>query len=148
MARVCLRWVTFLFKCRWKNACNRYHIWSAAWQSTGAQRLEELSEHGQARPSQHWSPEGNRSGERKRPTFHPLKSETICVQPDKHCHCFEGNFGETAERQGGVHIGLSEHYDAILSWNWNWIRATGKTMGSIASLAPGSPWDECTAWLG
>ena len=34
-------------------------------------RLEELSEHGQARAAQHWSPEGKRSGERKRPTFHP-----------------------------------------------------------------------------
>ena len=37
----------------------------------GARRLEELSEHGQARASQHWSPEGRRSGERKQPTFHP-----------------------------------------------------------------------------
>ena len=37
----------------------------------GAWRLEELSEHGQARASQLWSPEGKRSGERKQPTFHP-----------------------------------------------------------------------------
>ena len=33
----------------------------------------------------------------------------------KHWHCFRGNCGETAERQGGVRIGLSESYDAILS---------------------------------
>ena len=30
-------------------------------------------------------------------------------------HCFEGNLGETAERQGGARMGLSERYDAILS---------------------------------
>ena len=28
-------------------------IWSAAWQGRGAQRLKELSQHGQARASQH-----------------------------------------------------------------------------------------------
>ena len=57
----------------------RYHIWSAAWQGRGALRLEELSQHGQARASQHWSPEGKRSGERKRPTFHHPRSRAICV---------------------------------------------------------------------
>ena len=40
---------------------------------------------------------------------------TICVQPDKYWHCFEGNLGETAERRGGARMGLSERYDAILS---------------------------------
>ena len=30
------------------------------------------------------------SGERKRPTLHPPRSETICVQPDKSWHCFHG----------------------------------------------------------
>ena len=44
---------------------DRHHIWSASWQGRGAQRLEELSEHGHPRASQHWSPEGKRSGERK-----------------------------------------------------------------------------------
>ena len=67
-----------------------------------------ISEHGQARASR-------RSGERKWPAFHPLRSETICVLPDKHWHCFEGNLGETAERWGGVRMGFSECYDAILS---------------------------------
>ena len=66
----------------------------------GAQRLEELSQHGQARTSQHWQPEGKRSGEKKRPTFHPPKSRTICDQPGKYWHCFEGNLGETAKRRG------------------------------------------------
>ena len=35
--------------------------------------------------------------------------------PDKHWHYFECNLGETAERQGEAHMGLSERYDAILS---------------------------------
>ena len=60
-------------------------------------------------------PEGKRSGERKRPTFHPPRPRTICVQPDKYWHCFEGNLGETAKRRGGARMGLSERYDAILS---------------------------------
>ena len=51
----------------------------------------------------------------KRPTFHPSRSRTICVQPDKHCRCFEGNLGETAERRGGARMGLPVRYDAILS---------------------------------
>ena len=42
---------------------------------------------------EHQSPEGKRSGERKRPTFHPPRLRTICVQPDKYWHCFEGNLG-------------------------------------------------------
>ena len=92
----------------------------AAWQGRGTQRLEELSEHGQARASQHWSPDGKRSGERKRPTFHPLRSRTVCVQPDKYWHCFNSILGETAEKWVRAHMGLSERYCAILSWNWNW----------------------------
>ena len=58
-----------------------------------------------------------RSGERNQPTFHPPRSRTICLQPGKYWHYFEGNLGETAERQGGTRIGLSERCDAILSWN-------------------------------
>ena len=85
-----------------------------------APRFEELCEPGQARTLQHWSPEGKRSGERKRPTFHPPRSRTICVQQDKHWHCFDSNLGETAERQGRARMGLSERYKAILSWKWNW----------------------------
>ena len=34
-----------------------------------------------------------RSGERKPLTFHPPRSRTICVQPDKHWHYFKGNLG-------------------------------------------------------
>ena len=88
---------------------SRYHIWSAAWQGRDAPRREELSQHKQARASQHQSPEGKRSGERKQLTFHPLRSRTICVQPGKYWHCFKGNLGETAERQGGACMGLSKH---------------------------------------
>ena len=61
--------------------------------------------------------ERKRSGERQRPIFRPPRSETIRVQPDKHCHCFESNLGETAERRGGESVGLSERCDTILSWN-------------------------------
>ena len=87
---------------RLASSAYNYHIWSqwsVVWQGRGAPRLEELFQHGQARASQHWSSEGKRSEERKRPTFHPSRSGTICVQPDKHCHCFEGSLGETAERR-------------------------------------------------
>ena len=38
----------------------------------------------------------------------PPRSRTICVQPDKHWHCFEGNLRETSERRRGARIGLSE----------------------------------------
>ena len=93
---------------------SRYHIWSAASQARVAQRLEELCEHGQARASQHWSPEGKRSGVRKRRTFHLPRSGTICVQPGEHWHCIE----ETAERRGGARMGLPERCDATFSWNW------------------------------
>ena len=45
----------------------------------------------------------------------PPRSGTICVQQDKHWHCFKGNLGETVWRRGGAHIGLSERDDVILS---------------------------------
>ena len=41
-----------------------------------------------------------RSGERRRPTFHPPRPGTVRIQPDKHWYCFEGILGETAERRG------------------------------------------------
>ena len=31
-------------------------------------------------------------------------------------HCFKGNVGKTSERQGGAHMGFSEHTDTILNW--------------------------------
>ena len=83
-----------------------------------AQRLKELSEHEQARASQHWS-KGKRSGERKWLTFPPPSCGTICVQPDRHWHGFNGSLGETAEKRVGARMGFSERY-AILSRNWNW----------------------------
>ena len=36
----------------------------------------------------------------KRPTFHPPRPRTICVQPDKYWHCFEGNLGGRLLRDG------------------------------------------------
>ena len=47
--------------------------------------------------------------------FHPPRSGTICVQPDKHWYSFKGNLGKTAERWDRVHImDISECYDARL----------------------------------
>ena len=47
----------------------------------------------------------------------PTSSEvrTICVQPVKHWHCFEGHLKEIDEKRGGARMGLSERYDTILS---------------------------------
>ena len=64
---------------------SRYHIWSAAWQGRGAQSLRKFL-----------IKDGQRSGERKRLTFHPLRPGTISVQPDKHWRCLKGNLWETA----------------------------------------------------
>ena len=52
-------------------------------------------------------------------TFHPPRLRTICVQSGKYWHCFDRNLGETVERWGRARMGLSECYEAILSWNWN-----------------------------
>ena len=91
-------------------------IWGTFWTWTG-QSI-----------TQHWSPEGKSRGQRKRPTLYCARSGTICVQPDKHWHCFKGNPPETAERRGGARFDLFERYNAILSRNWNWIlwRSTGQ----------------------
>ena len=50
------------------------------------------------------------SGERKRPTLHPLRSRTICVQPDKYWHSFEGVWG-----MGGLLRDRVEHVWAFPS---------------------------------
>ena len=88
----------------------RHRIRFTAWQGRGASRLGELFEHGQASASWYCWPEGRRSGGRKPLTYHSPRSE----EPDKHWHCFEGNFGETAERRCGGRMGLSERHDAGL----------------------------------
>ena len=36
-------------------------------------------------------------------------------QSNQHWNCFKGNIGETPERRGGVHMGLPERIDTILS---------------------------------
>ena len=56
---------------------------------------------------EHHSTDHLKERERKRSTFHPQRSRTSCVQPDKHWHCFERKLRETAEGWGGVHMGLS-----------------------------------------
>ena len=87
---------------------SRHQDRSTAWQGRGAYRLWELSEHGQATASLIRLLKLKRNGERKRPTFHPPRSETICVQPNKHWYCFKGNVKETAERWGRARMGLLE----------------------------------------
>ena len=47
---------------------------------------------------------------KKRPTIRRPRSRTICVQPDRYWHCFEGNLGETSERWSGARMGLSERF--------------------------------------
>ena len=73
--------------------------------------------------------------------LHPPKSGTVCVQPDKYCHCFEGTRGRggggggltgagggggggdgegggkgyIAERWGGMVMSFFESYDSTLS---------------------------------
>ena len=53
------------------------------------------------------------SGKFVRLLWHPWRSKTICVQLDKHWHCFKGNLWETAESRGGARMGLFKRYDAI-----------------------------------
>ena len=55
------------------------------WGDCGEMRQSTYG-HGQARPSQHWSPEGKRSGERKWPTFHPPRKLKERVDPDLSLH--------------------------------------------------------------
>ena len=39
------------------------HCWSTAWQGRNTEGLEELSEQGQSKASQHWLPDGKSSEE-------------------------------------------------------------------------------------
>ena len=48
------------------------------------------------------------SEERERPTHHPPRPGTICIQPDQHWHSLEVNHGETTERRDGALMGLPE----------------------------------------
>ena len=67
------------------------------------------------------SPEGKRGGERKRPTFHPLRGRERSVFNQTNIGTVSRlTLGETAERRGGARRGLSERYDVILNRNWNW----------------------------
>ena len=76
---------------------SRYHIWPAAWQSTGAPRLEEISEQGQARASQQWLPEG-KEWRKEAADIPPSEVEndlcstrqTLALFPGQPCeHCWE-----------------------------------------------------------
>ena len=96
---------------------SRCHILSAAWQGRGAPRLEEPSEHRQARASQHWSPEGKRSWERKWLTFHPFRRERSVFNQTNVGPV--SRTGRLLRDGGGMCIGLSTRNDTILCKNWN-----------------------------
>ena len=116
-------------------------LWIYRTESACAQRLEELSEHGQATASQHCSPKGKRSGERKRnflnmdrPQHHStdhLKERGVEKGSDRHStlqgqehSVFNQTITSTVSRAtlgrllrdgGRARMGLSKYYDAIFS---------------------------------
>ena len=70
------------------------------------------------RPEYHSTDRLKERGVAKRSGQHSTpKVGKIFVQPDKHCHCFEGNLEEIANRRGGARMGLSAGCDAILNRN-------------------------------
>ena len=64
--------------------------------------------------SQHCSPIGKKSGEKRWRTFHfhPNKLRTICDRPDQQQHCFQGSLQETAETGQSMYQ-LSKHYTIL-----------------------------------
>ena len=54
----------------------------------------------------------------------------------KHWNCFKGNIGETSEKQGGAHMGFSEHTDTI----FNWTRFFFKSPPGNQATTAFSPW--------
>ena len=68
--------------------------------------LAELSERGQARASQHCSPEGRSIGEDRWPTSRPARSGTICAQPESRLVLSQGQLWAIAEKHGGVSMGF------------------------------------------
>ena len=89
-------------------ALQTHHNWSIAWGGRNAEGLEDLFEHRQTRASQHWLPEGKRSGERKWLTFYPLRLGIICLLPDQHCYGFAGNLSgkQLTDMVDGMHMDL------------------------------------------
>ena len=73
-----------------------------------------LSEHRQTTTSQHWSPEGKKSGNMKLLTFHPPKLGTICVQPDKHRHFSRATLGRLL--RGGTESAWAFPSATMPSW--------------------------------
>ena len=58
---------------------------------------------------------GERRGKRKHWTTFPERTREGHRQSDEHGNCFKGNAGETSERRGGAHMGISECIDTILN---------------------------------
>ena len=53
------------------------------------------------------------SGERKWLMIHLLRLGMVCIQPDQHQYCFQGNSGGSTERWGGGHMDHFNRYYAI-----------------------------------
>ena len=84
---------------------------------------------------------GVEKSEKQQSTFHPLRLGTICVQPDRHWHCFEGNLGKLlnegavgvwaflraamlfwAEGDWSYWLGIKHHLPVALKENWSSLR--------------------------
>ena len=71
----------------------------------------------------------------------------ICLQPDKHWQCFEGNLGEIVDRQLLFQsmYGPFELYDAILIRNWKCYHCLVDLSSTRQTLTMfwGQPWGDC-----
>ena len=76
---------------------------------------------------------GCRKEEWRKDEVYSLSSEVliICDQPHQRWYSFKGKLGETTERRGRACMGLSEHCDAILSWNWKLKASHSGTVDSM-----------------
>ena len=93
---------------------SRHHIWSAAWQDRGVQRLENFLS--TDKPEHHSIDRLKETGVEKGSGRHStLKAENDLCSTRQILALFRGQPWETAERWGGARMGLSERYDAILS---------------------------------
>ena len=85
----------------------------------GAERLEKISMQGQTRASQHRA-EGERSGEWRWLTFHPVRFGPICINQTNITTVSSTTCGKLVREGAESGMDVSECGQAILRWNWNW----------------------------
>ena len=78
--------------------------------------LETLPAGTKMRTSHHRSHRGQRHRKAKRLTIFLERVRKGRRQWDQHWNCLIGNAGNTAEVQGGVHMGFPMHINATLNW--------------------------------